>query len=188
MYTLLNSYYYGAQNATGNTYCYGYQSTAKAKCDYSYIGIKPSSYYGTMVKEVYWNTGGSHTKQTPTYEYADETSIQTMKGNVGIMSMSDYGFATSYNRPTRTTMSSYTTNYPENDWLYGKGTEKTLTPISANSNYTSTTNSNGYIYSLEYVYANNNVHPVVYLDPSLYVVSGDGSILNPYKIAWPSSS
>ena len=179
LYTLLNSYYYGAQNATGNTYCYGYQSTAKAKCDYRYIGINPSGYYGTMIKEVYWNTGESQTKLNPMYGYADEASVQTMKGHVGIMNISDYGFATSYNRPSRTTMNSYNNaNCTGNDWLYGKGT---LTPNISNTNNAIYVSNYGNAGDYD-VYRGYAARPVVYLDSSVYVASGDGSRLTPYKL------
>ena len=183
LYTLLNSYYYGAQNATGNTYCYGSSYTAKAKCDYRDIGINPTSYYGSMVKEVYWNTGASDCTYYLNTIYRDEISIQTMTGHVGIMNVSDYGFATSYNRPTRTTMGSYgTANYTGNDWLYGQGNEWTLTPSSTNAERALVVVSNGYANASNTVNASSAVRPVVYLDSSVYVVSGDGSRLTPYKL------
>ena len=188
LYTLLNNYYYGAQNATGNTYCYGYSSNAKAKCDYRYIGINPSGYYGLMIKEVYWNTGESHPKLNPIYLYADEIARQTMTGHVGIMNVSDYGFASSYNRPSRTTMNTYNSaNYTGNDWLYGKGYEWTLTSYFLPSTYAFSVKSDGFAGS-NYVYYGVAARPVVYLDSSVYVVSGDGTQATPYKIAWPSGS
>ncbi len=185
LYTLLNTYYYGAQNATGNTYCYGYQSTAKGKCDYRDVGINPTSYYGTMVKEVYWNTGASDYTYYPNNIYVDEMSIQTMTGYVGIMNISDYGFASSYNRPTRTAMTSYhSANYTGNNWLYGEGYEWTITPYSAGTNNVIHVDNLGDAYN-NYVYPGYSTRPVVYLDSSVYVVSGDGSQATPCKIAWP---
>ena len=85
-------------------------------------------------------------------------------------------------------MSSYgSANYTGNDWLYGQGYEWTLTPYSTNASNTIFAYDLGHASSFG-VESGCAVRPVVYLDPSLYVVSGDGTILNPYKIAWPSGS
>ena len=196
LYTLLNNYYYGAQNATGTSYCYDYYTTSKAKCDYRYAGIETNGYYGTMIKEVYWNTGMSQINITPTDVYSDEVSEQSDKGKIGLMNISDFGLASSHNRLSRAKMKSYTTHTPY-DWLYGVGSEHTIDYSVFTSNTAIYIISGGYalIYDINNGYSNYStmnfgyaVRPVVYLDPSLYVVSGDGSQATPYKIAWPSSS
>ena len=183
--TLLNDYYYGALNATGNTYCNGMQST-KSKCDYRYMGINPYDYYGSMIEEVYWNTGYSNTNISYPLIYADEIETQTVKAKVGIMSLSDFGLASNYNKPNGSTSG----NMESNDWANGRGLiEWTLTCSPRRSGGCYTVYASGEVNDINiYVYYGFSVRPVVYLDPSLYVVSGDGSQATPYKIAWPSSS
>ena len=81
------------------------------------------------------------------------------------MYASDYGYAmnSGYN----------------NNWLFTKGYEWTMTAYSSsrpvNVNYSGGL-SNYYAY---YGYA---VRPVLYLKSNVYVISGDGSEGNPYKI------
>ena len=181
LYTLLNSNYYGKVNANSSSYCYGYQATAKAKCDYREMGISSDSqdYYGSMIENVYWNTGTTANTSTASAAYVSEIATQSYQARIGLMSASDYGYAASYGRAALNTYNN--ANYTGSNWLYGKGDEYFLTPsttannilyASSAGNVASGVNYNGY-----------SVRPVVYLKAAVYVVSGDGSESNPYKLA-----
>ena len=122
LYTLLNNYFYGKQDGTNTAYCYGYSTGAKAKCDYTSIGINTSDYYGSMVKNVYWNTGASGYDVTASAAYTAETITQTVTGYIGLMSASDYGYASSGSHTT--SMYSYdNATHTLGNWLYGNGSE-----------------------------------------------------------------
>ena len=178
LYTLLNNYFYGKQDGTDTAYCYGYLATSKAKCDYTSIGINASDYYGSMVKNVYWNTGASGYNVTASEAYTAETATQTVTGYIGLMSASDYGYASSGSHTT--SMYSYNNaTHTLGNWLYGNGYEWTSIEVSGNANHVLRVHFSGFV---DYVnaYYGYAVRPVLYLDSSVYVVNGSGTESNPY--------
>ena len=182
LYTLLNTYYLGKSNASGTSYCYTRSTTANgyAKCDYRVKGIGSTSYYGKMIKNVYWNTGASDNSVTAVTAYTNEIATRTVSGKVGLMAASDYGYATSSSYHSAG-MSNQNSSRSLQNWLSGQGYE-----------WTNVQGVDYAIYALFIadtgVLTENNAHygyavrPVVYLDSSVYIVSGDGSITNPYQI------
>lgn len=171
----LNKCFLGQINSRSNTdcggYCYShYHNSYKpvAKCDYTQNGIASSGdYYNMIYDGVYWNIGvtGS-TSTTGKTQYDKEKTSQTSSTlKIGLMYASDYGYAMN--------------NGYKNNWLFTKGDEWTMTAY----------NSSGpvrvnYFGGLNYVIASNGfaVRPVLYLKSNVYVISGDGSEGNPYKI------
>ena len=119
---------------------------------------------------VYWNIGfdGSSPTTTGKTQYDKEKTSQTsVTLKVGLMYASDYGYAMS------------STNDYKNNWLFTKGNEWTMTAYSS-SNPVGLIRSGGLNYN--YAYNGFAVRPVLYLKSNVYVISGDGSEGNPYKI------
>ena len=188
LYKLLNEYYYGKGNGTSNengkAYCYGYYNSTYQPipdCNFNEIGISNNEkdYFGTMIENVYWNTGKIPDDLNISEIYINETATQTVLGYVGLMTASDYGYAgTDYNNVIN---SSLFGNNTTTNWLYGNGDERTSI---GSLTKTTTTIVLTYWGTLE----NNSIHisyavrPVVYLDPSVYVISGEGTEENPYII------
>ena len=178
LYTLLNNYFYGKQDGTDTAYCYGYQATAKAKCDYTSIGINTSDYYGSMVKNVYWNTGASGYDVTASAAYTAETRMQTVTGYIGLMSASDYGYASSGSHTT--SMYSYNNaTHTLGNWLYGNGSEWTSIQNSGSTLYALAVSNDGPV-SYSNAYFGYSVRPVLHLDSSVYVINGSGTESDPY--------
>ena len=185
LYNLLNNYYYGALNGTDSGYCYSYyysgsSSNVKSNCDYTINGILPDSYYGQMVEQVFWNSGPSINKYGAVQSYSSESQL-LKQGYVGLMSASDFGYSgsSSYHN---TALSS--TSISNSSWLYSEGIERTMTPvIREGSLHTNYYYRGGPTYALLSYYPYGLVRPVVYLDPDVYVVSGDGTEANPYQVA-----
>ena len=193
LYKLLNGCYYGQKGTKGidydnnnlgmlcSNYCYGYGKKAVASCNYNNIGISDSSndYYGSMVQNVYWNTGISSLELPALEIYTNELSNQTIKGKIGLLSVSDYGYATTYGRDNLSTYNN--TNYTGSDWLYKEGNEWTIISDSITSEKVSCIISKG---NIDMITANANaqVRPVIYLNSSVYVISGNGTYNNPYQI------
>ena len=186
---LLNGAYYNAQDGTSSGYCYGYSTTATANCDYTKKGIQ-SGYRG-MIANVTWHLGGySSTSATSSAFYGYERGTKVYSGRptsttgyIGLMYPSDYGYSVLSSSCTRTTnLGSYgSATCAGQSWLYGKGYEWTLTPISSDSNKVF------YLYSYGYVrnnpaYEGYGSRPVLYLDASVYKIDGDGSLNNPYIV------
>ena len=67
----------------------------------------------------------------------------------------------------------------KNNWLFTKGTEWTMTAYS--SSYPFYVSGGGGLVNTN-AYFGYAVRPVLYLKSNVYVISGDGSEGNPYKI------
>lgn len=189
LYSLLNEAYYGKVNANDTTltvanYCVGYYYSSYKPipdCDYSKIGISSNSndYYGKMIENVYWNTGaslanGSGTTISVLYT---EIATQTVSGKIGLMSVSDFGYAGLYYDEE---MKDQTfANYTSSNWLYGQGDEWTIIQYSSKTNYVIKISFLGYV---SYSTANGakSIRPVVYLNPNVYIISGNGTESSPY--------
>ena len=187
---LLNGAYLNSENGTGGKYCYGYSTTVPANCDYTESGINDT--YRPMVENVTWYLGGySSTNATAEafygYERGDTvySGRQTStKGYIGLMYPSDYGYSVLASSCARTTNlgSYYNATCAGQSWLYGTGYEWMITPVSSHSSFV--------FYVVNFGHLNNNnsasfgyaARPSLYLDSSVYVVDGDGSISDPYII------
>lgn len=182
VYTLLNNNFYSStesgMNAQSNTYCYTYTTTQRGKCDYTNIGILSTGFYGRMVITANWRVGETDSSEAytagTTYQNESLTKFST---KIGLLSVSDYAFAAS---ARGVGVSEY--RISENNWLYNND-EWTMISNDDNISYTMYISSRGNVSWTTNTTKNAySVRPVMYLDPSVYVVSGDGSITNPYQI------
>ena len=182
-YNLLNSYYYGKKNASGTNYClYRVNPNGYGMCDFFVIGIEPNGVYGNMVENVYWNYGVVNlTYDTASAAYRNELKSQYL-GYIGLMSASDYGFATTGSHDTK--LSSYNSDsHASNDWLYGQGGEWFLSRADYSyDDYYLGIQANGNV-QMQNAVSDAQLRPVVYLDESVYVVGGNGTEASPYQIA-----
>ena len=183
---LLNGAYLNSENGTGGEYCYG---TVPANCDYTEIGIKDT--YRSMIKPVTWYLGGHSTTIVTVeafYGYERGTTVYSgrpteWEGKIGLMYPSDYGYSVLASSCARTT-NLYDYDSPScagQSWLYGQGWEYTLTRDSWDSYSVSFLHYYGGVYSHVVIYG-YSVRPVLYLDSSVYVIDGNGTISNPYII------
>lgn len=173
----LNECFLGQINSRNNTtceaYCYSYYRSSQkpvAKCDYTQNGIASSGdYYNMIYNGVYWNIGiTSSTEASGKTQYDKEKTSQTSTTlKIGLMYASDYGYAMN------------STNDYNNNWLFTKGRAWTMTAFG--SSYPLFVNYSGSLGNI-YAYAGYAVRPVLYLKSNVYVISGDGSEGNPYKI------
>ena len=176
---LLNSYYYGAKDGSDSE-CYGYNTSGILDCDYTVRGIQSDGYYGKMVKNVYWNTGTVGEGINASSAYTSEMAIQTTKAYVGLMAESDYGYAADSSYHT-TSLSSYSNLYiTGSNWMYSQGMEWTLTPSSSGG--VIDIDDAGWCAGGAGVSNGFATRPVVYLDSSVFIIEGNGSITNPYII------
>ena len=173
----LNECFLGQINSRNNsdcaTYCYSYYDSSQkpvAKCDYTENGIATNDDYNNMIYDgVYWNSGvtGSTSTSGSTQYTKEKASLTSTTLKIGLMYASDYGYAMN------------STNDYKNNWLFTKGYEWTMTAYSSSKPVN--------VYSIGGLNNNNAyfgyaVRPVLYLKSNVYVISGDGSEGNPYKI------
>ena len=188
--TILNDYYYNGQNGTGQSACYFYSTTVSGNCDFTKIGLNETS--RGMIEEVTWHLGGHSTSSATaaTFYTAERgTTVYggrptTTTGYIGLMYPSDYGYSVLASSCARTTnLSSYNrSSCGGESWLLKNGYEWTMTHHSSYLNYVfyvSYSASVGSNNAASYAYA---VRPTAYLKSNVYVVSGTGSITDPYVI------
>ena len=186
---LLNGAYLNAQDGTDSGYCYGYSTSVPSNCDYTSIGI--NSTYRNMIVSVTWYLGGYSSISATAeafYGYERGTTAYSERpteweGKIGLMYPSDYGYSVLSSSCARTTnLNSYSKpTCAGESWLYGQGYEWTLTPSSSGSYYVFNLSYHG---TLDYYYANLGylARPVLYLDSSVYVIDGNGTMSDPYII------
>jgi len=197
LYNMLNNVYYNAINGKNSDYCY-ISNTVKGKCDFTEVGLKYP--YRDMVEEVTWYLGGYEWSRTTRsadmymYERSQNTSSayytsgnsKTATGYVGLMYLSDYGYA-AYNRCNNALEDYFDASSSnicsDKDWLKSTLTEWTITHQAGNSSYVYGYNVKGDV-DFSGMTANSirSVRPVVYLDTSVYYISGRGTQAEPYII------
>ena len=173
----LNECFLGQINSRNNTtcatYCYSYYYSSYkpvTKCDYTQNGIATSGDYNNMIYDgVYWNIGVTSSTSTSgkTQYDKEKTRLTSTTLKVGLMYASDYGYAMN------------STNDYKNNWLFTKGFEWTMTAYSS-SRPVRVNNRVGL--SSSSAYNGSAVRPVLYLKSNVYVVSGNGTEGNPYKL------
>lgn len=184
---LLNGVYFNDQDGTSSGYCYGNGTTIGANCDYTKRGIQP--YYRKMIANVTWFLGGCSSVDAITetyYECERGTTVYsgrptTTTGYIGLMYPSDYGYSVLSSSCKRTTNLDSYGLCARQSWLYGKGHIWTITPNSLNGDSVFITNFVGTLYSVGTLNGNGN-RPVVYLDSSVFVYDGEGTLDHPYII------
>ena len=145
---------------------------------------------GTLAEKIAtttWKVGGgayanisqSVPKTAYQYEVGSSASTTTVDKKIGLMYVSDYGYAADQSGWT-TKLSSYSSNTSKN-WLYLGSTEWTISRNSGTTNYAFYVRGTGSVdvYSATISYA---VRPSFNLESSVKYVSGSGSMSDPIII------
>lgn len=176
---LLNTCYLG-KTSSCDSYCYSYSTSVKGTCDYSSDGIDATDYYGKMVEDVYFNVGtGDSTYKTAANYYTQEIATHTTStSKIGLMYASDWGYAIE----GCTGVIDEASEAPElsNSWLFSFGGERTMSAWS--SSYPLVSSNHGYLHGGGAGAGYDGIRPVLYLKSNVYVVSGNGSKVEPYMI------
>ena len=128
-----------------------------------------------------WYVGGHTTYNATAKEfYNAESSGTTWNGKVGLMYVSDYGYAANSNA-----WSDYLRDYNDyssTNWLFLGSSEWTIAPDSSGSYSVFSVNRNG---SLNYNSAiiGYSARPVFYLNSNVALENGTGSSSDPYRLA-----
>ncbi len=219
---LLNPWY-GSELVGGSLYwnsgsgtCYKGSNNSITSCDFTSTGIKDK--LKSLINDAVWNTGANDGK-TYTYNniitskfYELERTINngkicssgdycnddlerttTWTGEVGLMYVSDYGYATSGGSTTdRATClnkelynwdSSSESDCKNNDWLLSS-TQWLLSPnvYSSSACRVFAIRLNGIVINGD-AFGGNVIRPVVYLLSNVLITSGDGSKSNSYTLS-----
>ena len=104
------------------------------------------------------------------------------EGMVGLMYLSDYGYAAGNVCVTGTELYNYFGECSNKDWLYNAGVNQWLMSLnSGESRYVLFASGEGAVYTYSSYYA-LAVSPVFYLTPSASITSGTGTLTDPYLL------
>ncbi len=154
--------------------------------------------WSAMIETTTWKVGGgnysrlrdSRVKTAYNYELGNNSSSTTYNAKIGLMYVSDYGYAAS---PAnwRTTLINYDNDTNRNNnWMYIGGYDWTISRYSDNATSAFVVNNSGSVSNL-YVYYNFadgyglGVRPSFYLYPWVGIESGNGSVESPYRLTLP---
>lgn len=159
-------------------------------CDFSSNGLMDEA--KKLVGKTKWYLGGhdqwNNTNASQSYSYERGLAVysgspMSWVGEVGIMYPSDYGYAASGSECLSTVMYQYDLSCKNTDWLFNLDYQWTLGMRSDSTYYVFAVNSSGRIYSNYSTYDPLAVRPSLYLKSGVEMVSGDGSLNNPYTLA-----
>ncbi len=163
-------------------------SDIKAYLNGEFYNTIPVSYQ-SIIKESTWYVGGNDTSdETASEFYRDNIGSpvknKTSTGKIGLMYVSDYGYAAHTNAWT-TDLSGYSNQtIKDNNWLFNLNSNEYEWTIVPNSNYSFDVWSVNYLGSV----GNRSAHygsasrPVLYLESSAKILGGTGSEAEPFRI------
>ena len=176
------AYYWNRSNGTNstNTWSESRLNTTNLKSSYiSYIGTT----WSNKIAMHTWYVGGYSTSgATPKTWYNAESSGTPYRAKIGLMYVSDYGYAAS-NSYWTTNMSDYN-SATNNNWMHMGLYEWTISRSSSRSDFAFGVGTAGDLRSGLSVYISNcAVRPSFYLTSSTTYVSGSGSSADPIRLS-----
>ena len=175
------SYYWNFSNRfiSTNTWSESRLNTTNLNSSYiSYIGTTWSNKIATHT----WYVGGySTTSATPKTWYNAESSGTTYRAKIGLMYVSDYGYAAS-NSYWTTNMNNYESAI-NNNWMYMGLNEWTISRYSSYSYYAFWVNITGSLNLSDVYNQDSAVRPSFYLTSSTTYVSGSGTSSDPIRLS-----
>ena len=182
---------------SGSGTCYSGYGNATTNCDFTTTGLKEEA--REMIGDTLWYLGGTSSYTNASngltshwYSYERGTTVYSGRstswtGKVGLMYLSDYGYATSGGTTTdrNACLNKELNNWGSvsdcynNDWIFNSASQWTITPRASNSYSVFSLIRTGYVNS-DNAFDTFGVRPVVFLKSSIKIVDGDGSSSNPY--------
>ena len=173
-------YYWNRSNGESSTNTWSESRLNKTNLNSSYLSYIGTTWSNKIATHTWYVGGYSTYSATPKTFYNAESSGTTYSAKIGLMYVSDYGYAAS-NSYWTTRMISYD-NAKNNNWMYMGLIEWTISRISSSSDLAFMVNNSGHLNN-PYVYLNHNaVRPVFYLTSSTTYVSGSGTSSDPIRI------
>lgn len=149
------------------------------------LGTTWSDKIATTEWKIAGNTSANIQNQNAATAYQNEivtpNENTTINKKVGLMYVTDYGFASSSDNWTTTLISYESDINRNNNWLFLGILEWFISPLAGYDSVVFIVNSGG-------VYTNNvddyfGVRPTFYLNSNVMLTSGQGTETNPYRIA-----
>ena len=177
----LNDYYYNSTDATGTSHCKSNGTSLDMNCDYTINGIK--SNYQNLIQTVKWPIGKYSASAVTSSVFHTAEQTTTWTGNIGLMTVSDYGLTTLSSNCARTTNLSVYNNKAcgGSTWIEKNVYQWTMTGRSGNFVNVFYVRYNGIVGRI-HAYEGLTVSPAVYLKSNTKYIGGDGTQTNPIII------
>ena len=184
------SLYYWNRNGS-NTWSASQLNTVNLNTNYlNNIGNTWSSKIANHTWQVggatYANVYSSPVKTAYNYEVGANTANTTYNAKIGLMYVSDYGYAASPANWSTNMGSLNTSTNRDNNWMFMGLYEWTISRTSDGTANPFLVNDTGYVYSYN-VDIGDAVRPSFYLQPWVLYSRGDGTQENPYRISAPDN-
>ena len=175
------SYYWNYSNGTSSTNTWSESRLNTTNLNSSYISYIGTTWSNKIATHTWYVGGYSSPSATPKTWYNAESRGTTYSAKIGLMYVSDYGYAAS-NSYWTTNMISYD-SAKNNNWMYMGLYEWTISRDSSFSYYTFMVSHTGSLYHNYSVYDYGiAVRPVFYLTSSTTYISGSGTQSDPFRI------
>ncbi len=184
--------YYWNNNTSNNTWSESRLNTVNLNKNYINKIDENGTKWSEKISDHTWKVGGNTwsniAEQTAPTAYQNEinnpATNKTVNAKVGLMYVSDYGYAASSNYWS-TALNSYN-NVIANNWMYMGLYEWTLAPQTDISDHAFGVGSSGIVdgdyVNGRFVGGNIAARPVLYLTSETAYVSGNGTLSKPYII------
>ena len=203
-YGSLGSYYKGSHSAVNayywnnstrvNTWSQSNLNTVNLNTNYINYLNNQNSKWAEMIETTNWQVGGNSyqniqnvtVKNTYTNEIVSPAANTTYSAKIGLMYVSDYGYAASPANWTTNLVSYDNNTNRNNNWMFMGLYEWTISRSSDNLYYAFHVSYTGYV-SSNFVYYVNivyGVRPSFYLKSNVAITSGDGTSSNPYRLSY----
>ncbi len=183
--------YYWNRNGS-NTWSASQLNTVNLNTNYINYLNNQNSKWTEMIETTSWKVGGGSynylqngtPKTAYNYELGNNSSSTTYNAKIGLMYVSDYGYAASPANWT-TTLYNYANNTNRNNnWMFMGLYEWTISRRSDSSDYAFRVDNTGVVsYYIVSNYVIFGVRPSFYLKSNVAITDGDGSNQNPYRVA-----
>ena len=192
--SLMGIYYWNNSNGSNsiNNWASSELNTTNLNTNYlNYIG----SEWKNKIANTVWNIGGNseenieeqNVKNAYVNEVLNPIEELTYNAKVGLMYVSDYGYAPSSDNWT-TKLNDYGNDYiTRNNWMHMGLTEWTITRRSDSTNIAFLINDGGgldnyYVYNID-IYGSRAIRPTFYLNSDVQIYEGHaGTASDPYRI------
>ena len=184
--TSVNTYYWNSSDEQ-NTWSIALLNTTNLNTNF--INNLSTTWSNKLVTTT-WKVGGGLLidiiRQIPSMSYQNEittpASTTTYNAKIGLMYVSDYGFATDPSAWTLTLENYNNTTAINSNWMYIGHDEWTITRDSDGPDSEFRIDKSGIVSSDLGTYNSNGVRPVFNLESSVTYVSGDGTQSSPIRI------
>ena len=174
------SYYWNNSSGSSSRNTWSESRLNKTNLNSSYLSYIGSTWSNKIATHTWYVGGYSTYAATPKTFYNAESSGTTYSAKIGLMYVSDYGYAAS-NSYWTTNMDAYS-SAKNNNWMYMGLNEWTISRNSYNSNNAFMVHMIVDLYFYDVYDFNLAVRPVFYLNSNITYVSGSGTSSDPIRI------